>query len=219
MLTQLVSDYGAAFVATMIALESLGIPVPGETVLIATALYAGASHGAVDPWNVAMAGAGGGVAGNVAGYLLGREYGYRLLARYGGYIGLTPSRIKIGRYLFWRQGAKVVFVARFVAILRSFVGILAGATHMPWLPFLAASIAGALAWSVPYVLAAYYFGDHARRLLGPAGFFFAAAVALALIAIGRKLRQREAELAAAAEAAFPGPAHSGARQGSADRRG
>jgi membrane protein DedA with SNARE-associated domain len=205
MLTQLISDYGAMFVAAMIALESLGIPVPGETVLVATAIYAGTSHGQINPWNVALAGAAGGTVGNIAGYLLGREYGYRLLVRYGGYAGLTPERIKIGRYLFWRQGTKVVFVARFVAVLRSFVGILAGASQMPWPPFIAATVAGALAWSVPYVMAAYYFGDHVHRMLGPAGFFVAAAVLLAVIVIGRKLRQREAELAAEAEKAFPGP--------------
>lgn len=208
MLTALISDYGAAFVAVMIALECVGIPLPGETILIATAIYAGSAHDtahALNIWGVVLAAAGGGIVGNIAGYLLGREYGYRALVRYGGYIGLTPIRIKIGRYLFWRQGLKVVFAARFVAILRSFIPILAGANQMPWPPFLMASVLSALAWSVPYGLTAYYLGHHVHRVLGPAGFFIGAAVLLALIVIGRRIKQREAELAAEAEQAFPGP--------------
>ncbi len=73
------------------------------------------------------------------GYAIGREFGYWLLLRYGNYVRMTESRIKLGQYLFLRHGGKIVFVAQFVPVLRTFAGIFAGANVMPWRDFLVAN--------------------------------------------------------------------------------
>ena len=130
-LTPLISAYGVWLIAGMIALESVGVPVPGETVLVAAAIYAGSTHH-LHIASVIGAGIVGAIVGNIVAFLVGRVYGYRLLRRYGSYLHLNKSRIKIGQYLFLRHGGKVVFFARFVAVLRSVAGILAGANRMPW---------------------------------------------------------------------------------------
>ena len=108
----------------MIALESVGIPVPGETVLVAAAIYAGTTH-QLHIASVIGAAIIGAIVGNVVAFSIGQVYRYRLLRRYGGYLHLNESRIKIGQYLFLRHGGKVVFVARFVPVLRGVAGILA----------------------------------------------------------------------------------------------
>jgi membrane protein DedA with SNARE-associated domain len=101
--------------------------------------------------------------------LVGRVYGYRLLRRYGSYLHLNESRIKIGQYLFLRHGGKVVFFARFVAVLRSVAGILAGANRMPWPSFIVANVAGAVAWVGIYCIGAYLFGEALTKLAAPVG--------------------------------------------------
>ena len=77
------------------------------------------------------------------GYVIGREYGYWLLLRYGGYLWITESRIKLGQYLFLRHGGKIILLAQFLPVLRSIAGILAGANRMPWPRFMLANIIGA----------------------------------------------------------------------------
>jgi len=125
-LAPLISVYGSWLVAAIIALECVGVPLPGETILVAAALYAGSTH-ELSIWSVFVAGVLGGIIGNFIAFWVGREFGYRLLLRYGRYVHLSESRIKIGQYLFMRHGSKVVFFARFVPLLRSVVGFLAGA--------------------------------------------------------------------------------------------
>jgi membrane protein DedA with SNARE-associated domain len=122
-----------------IALESVGIPIPGETVLLAAAVYAGTTHD-LNIVSVIAAGIVGAIVGNLVAFSIGRVCGYRLLRRYGGYLHLNDSRIKIGQYLFLRHGGKVVLIARFVPVLRSVAGLLAGANCMPWSSFMIANV-------------------------------------------------------------------------------
>jgi membrane protein DedA with SNARE-associated domain len=109
------------------------------------------------------------IVGAIVAFLVGRVYGYRLLRRYGSYLHLNESRIKIGQYLFLRHGGKVVFFARFVAVLRSVAGILAGANRMPWPSFIVADVAGAVAWVGIYSIGAYLFGEALMKLAVPVG--------------------------------------------------
>ena len=95
-------------VAALVALESMGLPVPGETTLIAAALYAGTTH-ELNIVAVVLTAAAGAIIGDNVGFWLGREFGYRLLLRYGARLGLTERKIKLGQYLFLRHGGKVVF--------------------------------------------------------------------------------------------------------------
>ena len=97
------------------------------------------------------------------GYVIGREFGYWLLLRYGGYLRITESRIKLGEYLFLRHGGKIIFVARFVPMLRGLAGILAGANRMPWRQFMLANVVGACVWAAFFGFAAYMLGRQVER--------------------------------------------------------
>ena len=145
-LDPLISIYGSWLVAAIIALECLGVPLPGETVLIAAALYAGSTQ-ELSIWSVFVAGVLGGTIGNFIAFWVGREYRIQAVAALRPLLHLSESRIKIGQYLFMRHGSKVVFFARFVPLLRSVVGFLAGANYMPWRDFWIANMAGAIAGS------------------------------------------------------------------------
>jgi membrane protein DedA with SNARE-associated domain len=103
----------------------------------------------------------------MVGYVIGREFGYWLLLRYGFYLRITESRIKLGEYLFLRHGGKIVVVGCFVPVLRSIAGILAGANHMPWRQFLLGNALGALAWASIFGFAAYILGRQVERVAGP----------------------------------------------------
>lgn len=117
------------------------LPLPGEATLIAAAVYAGKTHH-LNIWGVIAAGAAGAILGDNIGFWVGREIGYRLLLRYGHYVYLTDARIKLGQYLFLRHGGKIVFFGRFVAMLRAFTALLAGANNMSWPRFLLFNAAG-----------------------------------------------------------------------------
>src|SRR5690349_22734487 len=111
----------------------MGVPLPGESVLVLAALYA-ARHGQSITALIASA-AVGAILGDNVGYWIGREFGYRLLLRYGRYVGLTETRIKLGQYLFLHHGGKVVFFGRFIAVLRVLAAVLAGVNRMEWRSF------------------------------------------------------------------------------------
>jgi membrane protein DedA with SNARE-associated domain len=203
-LTALIEAYGVWLVAGMIALECICIPVPGETILVAAAIFAGTTR-ELNIVSVIVAAIIGGIVGNTIAFWLGRNYGYRLLMRYGRYIGLGEARIKIGQYLFLRHGSKVVFIARFIPVLRSFAAILAGANRMPWRGFMVANVAGAVAWVTFDSVGAYLIGKEIARFAGHVGIALGLVV-LALLAIVAKLiAGHERELAAQAERALPGP--------------
>ena len=203
-LRHLISAYGYWSVAVIVALESMGLPLPGETVLVVAGLYA-ATHQDTSIAGVIASATAGAIVGDNLGYWLGREFGYRLLLRYGAYIGLSHERIKLGQFLFLRHGGKVVFFGRFIPILRILAGILAGMNRMPWRRFLLANAAGALLWSVVLGTSAYAFGRALLRVTGPL------AIGLFLIGVGLLcaaalfVRAHEAELKAQAERALPGP--------------
>ena len=202
-LEHLIATYGYIAIATIIALESMGVPLPGETVLLLASLFASRQH-----FNIAgviAAAATGAVVGDNIGYWIGREFGYRLLLRYGGTFGLTTGKIKLGQYLFMRHGGKVVFFGRFVAVLRVLAAVLAGMNRMDWRLFLYANAAGALVWSTTIGLAAYTLGKTVLHLAGPVG---AVLLIVAIASFGAAvlfLRRHEAELEAEAERVLPGP--------------
>jgi membrane protein DedA with SNARE-associated domain len=203
-LDSLIASNGYWVVATVVALESMGIPVPGETTLVTAAIYAGTTR-RLDIWLVIAAAAAGAIAGDNVGYLLGRRFGLRLLLRYGPLLRIGTPRIKLGRYLFYRHGGKVVFFGRFIAILRALAAILAGINCMAWRRFLFFNATGGVVWAAAYGLGAYEAGAYVETLSGKAGFLIAA---LAVVGIGAGLwfvRRHEAELERRAEAALPGP--------------
>jgi membrane protein DedA with SNARE-associated domain len=203
-LNHVISTYGYWAVGMIVALESMGLPLPGEAVLVLASLYAGRHHD-LNIAGVIASAATGAIVGDNIGYLLGREFGYRLLLRYGRYVGLSDARIKLGQYLFRRHGGKVVFFGRFVAVLRVLAAFLAGANRMDWRHFLIANASGGILWACIFGLGAHTFGQALLQVTGPlaAGLLIVAAVAIVGAALF--VRRHEAELEAEAERALPGP--------------
>src|SRR5208337_875288 len=164
-IAHLIHVYGLFVVAVVIGLESVGIPVPGETVLILAAVDAGTKHD-LNIASVILTAAGASIIGRMIGYVIGREFGYWLLLRYGGYLRITESRIKLGQYLFLRHGGKIILIAQFLPVLRTIAGILAGANRMPRPHFMATNVVGALLWATFFGVAAYYLGRQVEKLAG-----------------------------------------------------
>ncbi|HLY47449.1 MAG TPA: DedA family protein, partial [Stellaceae bacterium] len=104
----MIHTYGLWIVFAVVLLESMGVPLPGETALVSTAVYAG-STGRIGIASVVIVAAGAAVAGGIGGYLIGRSIGIQLLAHYGKYIRLNKARLKVGQYLFLQHGGKIVF--------------------------------------------------------------------------------------------------------------
>jgi membrane protein DedA with SNARE-associated domain len=202
-IAHLIATYGYVGVGVVIALESMGLPLPGESVLALAALYA-ARHGhSIVP--VVASAAAGAVLGDNAGYWIGRELGYRLLHDYGSRVGLTPGKIKLGQYLFLRHGAKVVFLGRFVAVLRVLAALLAGMNRMEWRRFLFANAAGAILWASAIGFGTFWFGRAAMHVTRPIGIVLALLGLAAVIGSLLFVRAHEAQLEAEAERALPGP--------------
>jgi membrane protein DedA with SNARE-associated domain len=199
-----IARYGYWAVAGVIAFESIGLPLPGEATLIAAALYAGSTH-QLNIVLVIVAACAGAIIGATTGFWVGRELGFRLIARYGSRVGLTERRIKLGRYLFWRHGGTVVFFGRFVPILRALAALLAGMNRMEWMRFMTFNVGGAALWAVFYGLAAYGMGDEIKRLSGPIGIASAVIALIAIVTVIMLIRRHEERLADEAERKFPGP--------------
>jgi len=125
----LVAAYGLWVLFVDITLECVGIPLPGETLLVSAVLYAGSTRGlTIGP--VLLVAATAATVGGMIGYMIGRWIGLRLLVRYGKYVRLDESRLKVGQYLFLRHGGKIVFFGRFIDPLRIVAAALAGANRM-----------------------------------------------------------------------------------------
>lgn len=183
--------YGAIFAGVL--LESSGVPLPGESLLVAAAIYAAATHHLAIVWLVPAAAAGA-ILGDQIGYAIGRHVGVRVLERWGRRVGLSAERLELGRYLFRRYGGQVVFLGRFVAVLRTFAALLAGANRMPWPRFLLWNALGGLGWTSLYGFGAYALGDAARRVSGPIGIALGMLAAAALIAAFVFVRRNERRL-------------------------
>jgi membrane protein DedA with SNARE-associated domain len=203
-IAHLIHDYGLVVVAGVIGLEGVGLPFPGETVLILASIFAGTKH-ELNIVSVVLTATAGAVVGQMIGYVIGREFGYWLLLRYGFYLRITESRIKLGEYLFLRHGSKIIVIARFVPVLRSLAGILAGANRMPWREFLFANIVGAIAWASFFGFAAYMLGREVERVAGPLVIVVGIAAVIVVILAAIFVRRHEAQLTAEAERALPGP--------------
>jgi membrane protein DedA with SNARE-associated domain len=199
----LVHRLGYWGVGLSIGVESMGLPVPGGTVLVAAAIYAATTH-QLQLALVILAAIVGAVIGSVASCWIGRSHGHRLLTRLDGRFGINASRLKIGRYLFSRHGGKVVFLARFVPVLRGLNGLLAGVNQMPWPRFLVANTLGALVWATTYGVAGYYFGAQIHRLGRPLGGAIMTIAVVFVVGAIFAFKRYESVLGEAAELALPG---------------
>ena len=194
----LLGQYGYAVIFVVVMLESAGIPMPGETILVSAAVYAGTRHALDIRWVIAAA-AGGAILGDNIGFWVGREFGEPLLAKWGHLIGLDIRKRMLGRYLFARYGGLIVFFGRFIALLRAFAALLAGANGLaPW-RFFVFNAAGAIVWATIFGLGGYLLGAGIQRIAGPVGWAVLIAALIAGFVLWRYFKKNEENLLAKAE--------------------
>ena len=203
-LQQFLATYGYFAVFVFVAIESIGIPFPGETMLLVAAIDAGKTH-QLSIVLVILAATLGAIVGDNIGFWIGREGGYRVLRRYGRYIGFDERKLKVGIYMFRKHGGKVVFFGRFVAVLRAWAAFLAGVNHMPWSRFLAFNALGGFVWATLYGLGGYFLGEQIHRLTGPVGTISIVLALIFLVAFAIFVWRNEKQLEVRAEKALPGP--------------
>jgi membrane protein DedA with SNARE-associated domain len=179
-------------VGLVIGLESMGIPLPGEVILVSSALLA-SRHGLdVSPVWIAVAAATGAIVGDSLGYLAGQRWGIRMFdalgRRFPKHAG--PDQLAYAELVFTRYGVLAVFFGRFVALLRIFAGPLSGALRMPYPRFLAANALGGLVWACGTTAAVYTMGTVAEQWLKRSSWI-ALVVAVGVgIAVSSVLRRR-----------------------------
>ncbi|MEV7414068.1 DedA family protein [Streptomyces sp. NPDC089919] len=195
-------------VALVIGLESLGIPLPGEIILVSAALLS-SQHDGVNPVVLGACATAGAVIGDSAGYAIGRKGGRPLLAKLGARFPkhFGAPQIAMAERSFEKWGMWAVFFGRFVALLRIFAGPLAGVLHMPYWKFLTANVLGGIAWAGGTTAVIYYVGVVAESWLKKfswLGLVLAVLIGLTSLLV---IKQRAKKAAAEAEAAaVPGAA-------------
>jgi membrane protein DedA with SNARE-associated domain len=137
----LLAEWGYVAIFLAVVVDSLGVPVPGEVMLLIASVYAGATHHLAVGLVIGAA-AVGAIAGDNLTYTLGRRGGYPLLQRYGRLVHLELRHLRVGRYLFRRYGGVVVLAGRFIPVLHIWTAVLAGVNRMPWPRFVAANAVG-----------------------------------------------------------------------------
>jgi membrane protein DedA with SNARE-associated domain len=192
-LQPLVAQHGYWVVFLIVMLESAGVPLPGETVLVLASIYAGATGTLAIALVIACA-AVGAILGDNIGFWVGRTWGVKFLLRYGKFIQLPEKRLRLGQYLFARHGAKIVFFGRFVAFLRVFAALLAGVNKYEWRPFLLFNAAGGIIWAAVFGIGAYLFGDSIHRVTGPFGAAALVGVAVGVIIFMYAVRHQERKM-------------------------
>ncbi len=161
-LTTLLQTYGYAVVFVLVALESLGIPLPGETVLVTGAAFA--ASGRLSIYGVVVTATVAAILGDNGGYWIGRKGGLRLVRRYGHHLRIRESHLLRAQEFFRVHGAKTVFIGRFIALLRTWAAVLAGAANMRYGTFMAYNALGGITWAVAFGTLGYLFGRNLPRL-------------------------------------------------------
>ena len=179
---------GYLALAVLVGVEASGVPVPGETALITSAVLSSQGELAIEL--VIPIAAAAAIAGDNVGYALGARFGRRILER----PGRTPPRrlelLRRGDELFARHGAKAVFFGRWIAGLRIWAAWLAGATTMPWRTFLLWNALGGIGWALWFGLLGYFGGEAAARIVEKLGIGAAIAVGLLVLVAYVTLRRR-----------------------------
>jgi membrane protein DedA with SNARE-associated domain len=193
-IVDLFSRYGYGVVFLGVFLENAGLPVPGETVLLAGAALARFGRLSL-PWVIVTAILGATLGDNL-GFFVGRRAGRALAERYGSKLGLTPRRLRQFDRFFERHGAKTVFIARFITGLRVFGALLAGGSGLAWRTFLVYNASGAIVWATAVSVAGYalaYSWERLERIIGRTGLVALAVVAvIAVYVVIRGGREQEA---------------------------
>jgi len=191
-LEPILDRHGYLAVAGLVLLEDFGVPVPGETILVVAAVYAGAGRlNVVVVWLVGSIAA---TIGDNIGFAIGNLGGRSLIERYGRYLLITPARLEKATGFFDRHGAKIVVGARFIEGFRQANGIVAGVSGMHWARFLLFNAIGATLWAAVWVSIGYLSGSHINAIYSVAtryeAYLAIAVVAFALLYLARHLKRR-----------------------------
>ena len=179
-MTKLLLDYGLVLLFVFVAVESAGVPIPGETVLITAAVLARPEHHDYSLFWVIVVAAAGAIVGDNIGYLLGRYGGRRLIDRWGFVRRHAERVLPPSERFFEKHGPKTVFFGRFIAILRVTAAWLAGISHMTWWRFFMWNAAGGIIWATGVALLAYWAGKAVADAVSRYGLYGV----LALIILG-----------------------------------
>jgi membrane protein DedA with SNARE-associated domain len=177
--THFIEDYGLVFLFGIVCLESAGAWLPGETALIAAAIYA--SNGHLSITGVIAVAAAAAIIGDNIGYWLGREGGRRLLYRYAILARFTDRVMPPAERFFQRHGGKAVFFARFFGGVRVTGAWMAGITRMTWWKFLFWNAAGGIVWAIGVGVIAFYGGHAAADVIEKYGLYGGIAVVVIVV--------------------------------------
>lgn len=194
-MTHLLLSYGLILLFLVVAGESAGVPLPGETALIAAAILATPAHHHYNIVEVIAVAAAAAIFGDNIGYWVGREGGRKLLERWGLLRRYAERVLPPGERFFEKHGGKTVFLARFIAVLRVTAAWLAGITRMPWWRFFLWNAAGGIVWATGVGTLAYYFGKAAADAIATYGLYAVVVivVAAALLFVGMHIWHKRME--------------------------
>jgi membrane protein DedA with SNARE-associated domain len=174
----LVHHYGLVALFLAVMLESGGVPFPGETALIAAAIFA--SRGELDIWEVIAVAAVAAIVGDNIGYWIGRTAGRKVLTWFGPLHRLSQGVLPWSERFFERHGGKTIFFARFFSVLRVTAAWLAGISRMHWWTFFLWNAAGGICWAVLVGLISYYVGHAAADAIERYGLWAGVGIVLLL---------------------------------------
>jgi membrane protein DedA with SNARE-associated domain len=191
--THLLNSYGLVLLFAVIAAESAGVPLPGETALIAASILAVQGHYSIV--SVIAVAASAAIVGDNVGYWIGRTGGRAVLERWGPIRRYAERALPPGERFFKKHGGKTVFIGRFVAVLRVTAAWLAGITHMSWWRFFLWNASGGIVWATGVSLLAYYFGKAAADAVQTYGIYalIAIVVVAAIAFLGMRLFKKRVE--------------------------
>lgn len=157
-LTNLLQSYTYPVLLLLVLLESVGVPLPGEIALVTAAAYAASGH--ISIYIVIFIAALGAIVGGILGYWIGRKGGLPLVARYGRYVGVRESHIDRAHTFFERHGWKTILFGRFIALLRTWAAVVAGAARMSFPKYVTYNTIGSVAWAIVFGVLGYAFGHN-----------------------------------------------------------
>jgi membrane protein DedA with SNARE-associated domain len=192
-MTHFVEQYGLIVVFLLIAAESSGVPLPGETALVAAGVYASQGHYSIV--TVIVVASLAAIIGDNIGYWLGRELGRGFLQRYAVVRRFSDRVLPRAERFFDKHGGKAIFLARFTAGLRVAGAWIAGFARMPWWRFFLWNAAGGITWAATFGLVAFYFGQAAGDAIGRYGLYGAvvAVLGVVLLVVGMHFWRKRVE--------------------------
>jgi membrane protein DedA with SNARE-associated domain len=204
-LTRLLQSYTYPVLLLLVLLESLGVPLPGEIALVTAAAYASSGH--ISIFIVIALAALGAIVGGVLGYWIGIKGGLPLVTRYGRYVGVRKSHVDRAHAFFERNGSKTILFGRFVAILRTWAAIVAGAAAMSFTKFVVYNTIGSIVWAIVFGWLGYYFGRDLpllEKYISRASFgvLIVGVIVIAIFVVIKRRKSKEA----AAKGGEPGAA-------------